>query len=221
MTLLRSQIRLRWSSRTSGAGQAKFPLCEAEMWTVMVKDHERREATGSPPRKDLWPITTRAKILLTRRGRFYNSGARFCRQATKGGQLVFAKAFVTPAFILAALSVTVGASAQPTTIQPFGNGLIMNTPGQMPTTVQPFGSGAIMNTPGQMPTTIQPFGNGATINTPGEMPSTVQPFGNGAIMNTPGRMPTTIQPFGSGTITNTPGRAPVVCTPFGTGVICN
>jgi hypothetical protein len=102
------------------------------------------------------------------------------------------KALLILAFVLVALSVGVVANAQPTTIQPLGNGLIMNTPSQIPTTVQPFGNDAIMNTPGQMPTTSQPFGNGM-------------------IMDTHGQTPTT----------NTRGRPSVVCTPLVTGVSCN
>ena len=39
--------------------------------------------------------------------------------------------------------------AQTTTVQPFGRGYIINTPGQMPTTVQPFGRGYIINNPNQ------------------------------------------------------------------------
>jgi hypothetical protein len=40
-----------------------------------------------------------------------------------------------------------------TTIQRFGNGYTINTPGQPPTTAQPFGSGMIFNTPGKPATT--------------------------------------------------------------------
>ena len=105
------------------------------------------------------------------------------------------------------------------TIQPFGNGAIVNTPGQPPTTVQPFGNGAIINTPGQTPSTVQPFGTGAIVNTPGQPATTVQPFGNGAIVNTPGQAPSTIQPFGNGGIINTPGQPPTIVQPFGNGTL--
>ncbi len=52
----------------------------------------------------------------------------------------------------------------PTTINKFGSGYIMNTPGQMPTTINKFGSGYIINTPGQRPTTVTKFGSGYIFN---------------------------------------------------------
>jgi putative transposon-encoded protein len=73
---------------------------------------------------------------------------------------------------------------------------LLGRPAQAQTTIQPFGNGAIVNTPGQPPTTVQPFGNGTIVNTPGQVPSTIQPFGSGAIVNTPGQPPTTVQPLG-------------------------
>lgn len=74
----------------------------------------------------------------------------------------------------ALLSLTAGiANAQVTTVQPFGDGYVVNTPGQPPTTIQPFGEGAIVNTPGEPPTTIAPFGDGYIINAPAAPPEPV------------------------------------------------
>lgn len=74
----------------------------------------------------------------------------------------------------ALLSLTAGtAHAQVTTVQPFGNGYVVNTPGHPPTTIQPFGEGAIVNTPGEPPTTIMPFGNGYIVNEPAAPPEPV------------------------------------------------
>jgi hypothetical protein len=54
---------------------------------------------------------------------------------------------------------------------------------QPPTMIQPFGNGAIINTPGQMPTTVQPFANGYMINTPGQRPTNCQRFGASMMCN--------------------------------------
>jgi putative transposon-encoded protein len=70
----------------------------------------------------------------------------------------------TLAFV--ALALTATSAAALTTIMPFGNGYIVNTPMQPPSTVMPFGNGAIINTPGQAPTTVMPFGNGYIVNEP-------------------------------------------------------
>ena len=74
-------------------------------------------------------------------------------------------------FAAALALVAPPAHAQFTTVQPFGNGYIANTPFHPPTTIQPFAGGAIMNTPFQQPTTINRFGNGYIINRPQPLPS--------------------------------------------------
>ena len=53
-----------------------------------------------------------------------------------------------------------GLSRAPTTVQPAGNGWIINTPGQPPTTVHPFGNDSIVNSPGKSPIVCTPVGNG-------------------------------------------------------------
>jgi hypothetical protein len=52
-----------------------------------------------------------------------------------------------------------------------------------PAMIQPFGNGAIINTPGQVPTTVQPFANGYMINTPGRRPTNCQRFGASVMCN--------------------------------------
>jgi putative transposon-encoded protein len=77
--------------------------------------------------------------------------------------------FYWVAFCAASLLIASALAAwaqQQSTVMPFGNGYIINTPGKLPTTIQPFGNGSIINRPGQMPTTVQPFGNGLIINNP-------------------------------------------------------
>jgi hypothetical protein len=89
----------------------------------------------------------------------------------------------------------------------------MGRPGlAQPLEVQPFGNGISINVPGNPPITLQVFGGDVTINVPGQPPSVLGPTDPAAVLPRAGQRPITVQRSGTMLMINTPGAPPVTCT---------
>ena len=100
---------------------------------------------------------------------------------------------ITTRFLLliAVLVVSMGRPglAQPLGVQPFGNGVSINVPGNPPITLQAFGEDIMINAPGQPPSVLRPTDTAAVLRHAGQVPITVQRSGTMLIISAPGHHP--------------------------------